>query len=166
MGKPSGAIYLSNGDAQLVKITANGIAIFDNGADNVLFPAGNTLAPWHLVEPGDPFETCSAFKGANCAASHGPDLLRLVIFSLPSNPAKKPPMCLVGEIGSGKTRLAEAIAELYGIPFVANNVSEIGDDNFWVSVDAGGLFTLDNCDTRIKWLPDAVAAARDRRASR
>ena len=69
-------------------------------------------------------------------------------------------MCLVGEFGSGKTRLAEATAELYGIPFVANNVTEdFGDDDFWVSADAGGFFTLDNCDTHIKWLADAVAGA-------
>ena len=153
-----GAIYLSNGDAAFVKITAHAVQLMDNGADKVLFAAGNTLAPWKLIEPLDPFETCSAFKGANCAASHGLDLLRLVTSTLPSNPAKKPPLCFVGPIGSGKTRLAEAIAELYGIPFVANNVSEIGDDDFWVSADAGGLFTLDNCDTHIKWLADAVAA--------
>lgn len=155
-----GAIYLSNGDAQLVKITGQGIAIFDNGTDDVLFAAGNTLAPWKLIEPLDPFESCSAFKGANRTASHGPDLLRLWIFSLPSNPAKKPPMCLAGEFGSGKSRLAEAVAELYGVPFVANNVTEdFGDDDFWVSADAGGFFTLDNCDTHIKWLADAVAGA-------
>jgi 5S rRNA maturation endonuclease (ribonuclease M5) len=155
-----GAIYLSNGDAQLVKITGQVIAIFDNGTDDVLFATGNTLAPWKLSEPSDPFESCSAFKDANCAASHGPDLLRLWTISLPSNPAKKPPMCLVGEFGSGKTRLAEATAELYGIPFVANNVTEdFGDDDFWVSADAGGFFTLDNCDTHIKWLADAVAGA-------
>jgi hypothetical protein len=155
-----GLIYLSNGDAAMVKIAARGkVELVDNGTDNVLFARGDTLAPWKLTQPQDPFDTCSVFKDANCAAEHGPDLLRLWILSLASNPHKKPPLCLTGEVGSGKTRLAEGIAELYGLPFIANNVSDdFGDKDFWVSVDAGGLCTLDNCDTRIKWLADAVAA--------
>ena len=153
-----GAIYLSNGDAALVKITAGAVALMDNGTDEVLFPTGNTLTPWRLVEPQDPFETCQIFRGVNCTSSHGQDLLRAVIFSLPTDPFKKPPVCLVGPWGSGKTREAEGIAELYGLSFIANNISEIGDDDFWVSSDAGGLFTLDNCDSHVKWLADAVAA--------
>ena len=31
--------------------------------------------------------------------------------------------------------------------------------HFGRALDGGGLFTLDNCDTRNKWLPDAVASA-------
>ena len=163
-----GAIYLSNGDAAVAKITLGGVKLVDNGADGVLFSAGDTLKPWELGEPADPFETCSLFKKANCAAAHGSDLLRLWILSLPTNPPCKPPLCAAGDVGSGKTRLAKGIAELYGIPFTANNVDDFGDENFWVSVDGGGLFTLDNCDTRNKWLADSVAAAatdgcRDRR---
>ena len=57
------------------------------------------------------------------------------------------------------TFLAKGIAELYGLPFVANKVEDFGEDSFWASLDGGGLFTLDNCDTRNKWLPDAVASA-------
>jgi hypothetical protein len=154
-----GAIYLSNGDGRAVKITPGDVQLADNGADGVLFAAGNTLAAWTLTEPQDPFATCSVFSGANCAAKHGLDLLRLWILSLPTNPASKPPLCLSGDVGSGKTRLAKGIAELYGLPFVANKVEDFGEDSFWASLDGGGLFTLDNCDTRNKWLPDAVASA-------
>ncbi len=154
-----GAIYLSNGDGRAAKITPGDVQLVDNGADGVLFAAGNTLAPWTLTEPQDPFETCSLFSGANCAAKHGLDLLRLWILSLPTNPASKPPLCLAGDIGSGKTRLAKGVAELYGLPFVANKVEDFGEDSFWASLDGGGLFTLDNADTRNKWLPDAVASA-------
>jgi putative DNA primase/helicase len=163
-----GAIYLSNGDAAVAKITPSNVQLVDNGTDGVLFSAGDMLKPWELTEPRDPFETCSLFKKANCAAAHGSDLLRAWILSLSTNPACKPPLCLAGDVGSGKTRLAKGVAELYGIPFTANNVDDFGDENFWVSVDGGGLFTLDNCDTRNKWLADSVAAAatdgcRDRR---
>jgi len=153
------AIYLSNGDGGIARITAGKVEMVDNGADGILFAAGNTLAAWTLAAPQSPFETCSLFSGANCAASHGLDLLRLWILSLPTNPASKPPACFSGDIGSGKTRLAKGIAEFYGLPFVANKVEDFGEDSFWASLDAGGLFTLDNYDTRNKWLPDAVASA-------
>ena len=154
-----GAIFISNGDGQAVRITPGDVQLVDNGTDGVLFAAGNTLAPWTLTEPQDPFATCQLFSGANCAASHGLDLLRLWILSLPTNPASKPPLCLAGDVGSGKTRMAKGIAELYGLPFVANKAEESGEDSFWASLDGGGLFTLDNADTRNKWLPDAVASA-------
>jgi len=164
----SGAIYLSNGDAGVAKITPGAVKLVDNGTDGVLFSAGDTLKPWELAEAVDPFETCSLFRKANCAAAHGSDLLRTWILSFPTNPPCKPPLCMAGDVGSGKTRLAKGVAELYGIPFTANNVDDFGDENFWVSIDGGGLFTLDNCDTRTKWVADAVSAAatdgcRDRR---
>jgi hypothetical protein len=154
-----GAIFLSNGDGRAVKITPGDVQLVDNGTDGVLFAAGNTLAPWELTGPQDPLETCPLFSGANCAASHGLDLLRAWIYSLPTCPASKPPLCLAGDIGSGKTRLAKGIAELYGLPFVANKAEDFGEDSFWASLDGGGLFTLDNCDSKNKWLADAVASA-------
>lgn len=153
------AIYLSNGDGRLVKISADGVTLADNGTDGVLFPVGRTLAPWNLVQPQDAFETCSLFRDAHCGAAHGPDLLRLWLYSLPTNPRSKPPLCLAGEIGSGKTRLAKGIAELYGLPFLAAKVEENAEANFWPSIDQGGLFTLDNADTRCHWLADALANA-------
>jgi hypothetical protein len=154
-----GSIYLSNGDGAIARILPGDVEIVDNGTDGILFAAGNTLAPWILTEPRDPFSTCSVFSGANCAAKHGPDLLRSWVVSLPSNPPSKPPLCAAGDVGSGKTRLAKGIAELFGMPFVANNVEFFGEDSFWASLDGGGLFTLDNADTRNRWLSDAVASA-------
>jgi hypothetical protein len=53
------------------------------------------------------------------------------------------------------------MAELYGLPFMSTTpkAGEKSQSDFWVSLDAGGLFTLDNADTRIDWLADAVATA-------
>lgn len=154
----TGSIYLSNGDGQLAKITADGVTLADNGTDNVLFAAGRTLAPWRKTEPQDPFSV-ALFANANYLARHGKDLLRLWVYSLPTNPRSKPPLCISGDVGSGKTRTAKGIAEFYGLPFVAAKVEENGEDDFWPGLDAGGLFTLDNADTRCHWLPDALAAA-------
>ena len=154
-----GAIYLSNGDGHIVKITADGVLLVDNGTDDVLFTAGRTLVPWKLTAPHDAFETCRLFRRTHCSAAHGRPLLRLWFYSLPSNPSCKPPLCLPGPVGSGKTRTIKGFAELLGIPFIAHKVEEKNEDDFWPACDAGGIFTLDNADTRCRWLADALANA-------
>lgn len=153
------AIYLSCGDGLLVKITARGIKLADNGTDDVLFPCGGTLAPWELVAPVDPFESCAVFRDMACTSQHGKEMVRLFMLSLPTNPECKPPLVASGEIGSGKTRAGRAISELYGIPERVTKVEEKGETDFWVAMDRGGLLILDNADTKVKWLPDAIAAA-------
>jgi hypothetical protein len=153
------AIYLSNGDAHLVKITATGVTTSDNGTDGVLFVAGNTLTPWQLTTPENPFEACSVFRNASFSSGHGLDLVTAWAMSLPFCPKNKPPLCLTGPVGSGKTRKAMSICELYGLPVIANNVQQRdGDDDFWVGANAGGILILDNCDTRNRWLADSIAA--------
>jgi hypothetical protein len=153
----AGALYLSNGDGSAAKITAHGVEIVDNGSDGVLFAAGRTCAPWKLTQPQDIFETCAIFRNLHATAGHAPDLLRAWMYSLPTNPPCKPPLCLAGEVQSGKTRLAKAIAEFYGVPVVVAKVEETGEDDFWPACNAGGIYILDNADTRNKWLADAVA---------
>jgi hypothetical protein len=155
-----GAVYLSNGDGQLVRLTARGLELCDNGSDGVLFAAGKTLKPWNVEAiPANPFETCRLFRDARTAAKHGKDLLRAWVYSLPTNPRCKPPLCLAGEIGSGKTRLAAGIAELYGVPFNAQKVEESSEADFWPALDNGGTVCFDNADSRTRWLADAVACA-------
>ena len=154
-----GAIYMSNGDGSVIKITAQGINTVDNGTDDVLFAAGRTMKTWKLTEPRDIFETCRLFRDSHCTADHGQDLMQLWVYSLPSNPKSKPPLCFPGGVGSGKTRTAKGFAEFYGIPFVAQKVEEGKEDDFWPGCDAGGIFTLDNADTRCRWLADALANA-------
>ena len=91
------AVYLSNGDGQLVRLTARGLELCDNGTDGILFAAGQTLKSWNVeAVPADPFETCRLFREARAAATHGKDLLRVWTYSLPTNPRCKPPLCLAG----------------------------------------------------------------------
>jgi hypothetical protein len=155
----AGTIYLSNGDARMAKITGRGVKLVDNGTDGVLFVAGNTLQPWKLVSPENPFHVCSVFQAASFSDTGGLDLIMAWAISIPLCPKNKPPLCLAGSVGSGKTRLAMSISELYGAPVVANNVRERdGDDDFWVAANAGGISILDNCDTRNRWLADSIAS--------
>ncbi len=154
-----GAVYLSSGDQQLVRATAQGIALLDNGTDDVLFAAGRTLEPWKLVEPQDPFENCALFADAHTIDPAMSELVRLWTYSLPTDPKCKPPLCLTGEVGSGKTRLVRGICELYGLPFVAAKAQDDGEDDFWTNANLGGIYVLDNVDTVCRWLADTLAAA-------
>jgi hypothetical protein len=154
-----GTFFISCGDGQAVKITAQGVSLVDNGADGVLFYAGKTCSQWQLVTPKDIFETCAIFREAHTSAGHAPDLLRIWIYSLPTNPKCKPPMLLVGDVGAGKTATAKAISQFYGIPPSISKVEEMTEANFWPCANDGGIYTLDNADTRTTWLADTVAAA-------
>jgi len=153
-------IYLSNGDGAMVRITREGLELLDNGTDGVLFSAGKTLQPWdHAAEPRDIFRECRVFSKFNGVDEHGVDLFRAWLYSLPTNPLNKPILCMVGEIGSGKTRAIQAACEFYGIPFRAVKASESGENDFWVGMNAGGVYTLDNVDSHIRWLADNAANA-------
>jgi hypothetical protein len=141
-------------------LIARGLELCDNGTDGVLFAAGKTLKPWNVAAmPADLFETCRLFRDARTAAKHGKDLLRAWVYSLPTSPRCKPPLCLAGEIGSGKTRLAAGIAELFGVPFNAQKVEESSEADFWPALDNGGAVCFDNADSRTRWLAEALACA-------
>ena len=157
-GRP-GAVYLSNGPGAVAKITAEGVALVANGTDGVLFPSDAALPPWGLVEPVNPFEACALFRDMNTAAPHGKLLFQLWAISLPTDQQTKPPACVTGCVGSGKTRAVKGIFELYGLPVRIAAVTKSGEGDFWTEADAGGLTCWDNADTRIDWLPDALSRA-------
>jgi hypothetical protein len=152
-------IYISSGRGHMVKVTKEGPEPCDNGTDGVLFASGFTLNPWTLTNPIDPFETCSLWKDAAYSNEYGRDLFKLWVISMFTNQRCKPPLVMSGPIGSGKSRTVYGLFDLFGIPARIGAVLETGEDNFWTSMNHGGLFCLDNADTRTKWLPDALAAS-------
>jgi hypothetical protein len=155
-----GAIYISNGDGSMVRIRPGDVRLADNAADNVLFEQGATLPAWKLVEGTDPFGS-RLFHEANFDGKHGLDLLRLWAMSLPANHDCKPPLVIAGEIRSGKTLLVRGLFQLLGIPDRIRQPieSEEGKRDFWIGANAGGLVCLDNADSNIRWLADAIATA-------
>lgn len=155
-------IYMSQGDGLMVRITADKIEQVPNGTDDVLFSVGKTLAPWNLLAEGeerDPFDVCRLFREMACVSPCGQMLVRLWMLGLAACHTCKPPLVLAGGIGSGKTRSAVGIFELFGMVPRISSVAENGEENFWTSLDQGGLVCFDNADTRVKWLSDAMAAA-------
>ncbi|MCH8081004.1 MAG: hypothetical protein IID52_01280, partial [Proteobacteria bacterium] len=42
-------------------------------------------------------------------------------------------------VGSGKTRVAVGVTQFYGLPLRNCSVESLTEDDFWVSMDAGGL---------------------------
>ena len=156
-GTPT-AVYLSNGDGHAVRITAGKVEMVDNGTDDVLFASGQTLQPWALVEPVDPFLSCKLFSDM-ATTPQCSELLRLWVLSLPTGQRCKPPTVITGPIGGGKTRLAVGISELLGMAPRIVALTENGEADFWTQLDSGGLVCFDNADTKIRWLADALAAA-------
>lgn len=154
-----GFFYLSNGAGSMAKISADGIEIVDNGTDDVLFRSSETLRPWKLTTPADPFEACSLFSGMS-TTDQGKLLFKIWAISLPTDPKTKPLFLTTGQFQSGKTRPIRGIQELYGIPEVISSVkARDGEGDFWTVVDRGGLVCFDNVDTRVTWLTEALQIA-------
>ncbi|MHB1306804.1 MAG: hypothetical protein ACYC23_06960 [Limisphaerales bacterium] len=153
------AIYISNGDWEMVKVSVSGVEMVENGTDDVLFAPNATLLPWKLVEPTDPFETCSLFRDGQYEDEHAVALLKVWFLSLPTSVPCKPVLTLTGEIRGGKTRLAKGFQELIGMPPAALNLDECRKQDVWLTLNRGGIAMFDNADTRIKWFPDLLAAA-------
>ena len=152
-------IYLSCGAGRMAKIGADGVNMVDNG-DGALFPYASTLPEWKYTKEGiDPFESCSLFRDMATSALHGKHLFQSWAISLPTDLKCKPPLCVTGDVGSGKTRTIRGLFELFGIPERISAVVRNGESDFWTAQDAGGLVCFDNADTRIDWLPDALSTA-------
>jgi hypothetical protein len=156
-------IYITNSPGTMIKVTKNSIGLVDNGTDGVLFPKGSTLKEWTYTKDDakDPFETCELFKTISTTESYMKTLFKIWVLSHPTNPLCKPPLCATGSIGSGKTRLLIGVHELWGTPGSPEKcqTDKKGEEDFWILEDRGGFLLLDNVDSRISWLADAIATA-------
>ena len=153
------AVYISSGPGRMYRIRACGIDAVDNGTDGIVFSSGSTLTPWTLTDPVNPFDVCSLFKNAAYISDHGKTLLALWACTMLTHQRTKPPLCISGTVGSGKTRLAVGLFELLGMPPRVSAITKNGESDFWAQVSCGGLVTFDNADTRNDWLADSLASA-------
>jgi hypothetical protein len=162
-----GAVYISCGESRVVKITANGAELVDNGTDGVLFEASGSLKPWSLAKPENPFDRCAVFRNAKFKNKHHRLLFIAWMLSTIMTCDSKPPLVIVGVYRSGKTTLVVAFMHMLG--FIApsgEDLASMKDDDFWVRVDAGGIVVLDNVDTVVKWFANALQIASTGAGSR
>lgn len=160
------AVYISNGDANMYRLTGGKVDAVQNGTDGVLFLRGKTLAPWKLVDGSgiDPFENAKIFSGASWSDKTGRMNIRLWVLNLFACHATKPLLLITGGAGSGKTRMAKAVKEILGVRTDGRldlSVQQVEDgdkglDAFWATVNDGKLEVFDNLDTKVKWVSDTL----------
>lgn len=155
-------VYISCGVGRMARITAERVDMVDNGTDGVLFPVEQTLDPWTITDrPVDPFERCALWREMETATAKDRLVFILWALALPFTAPAKPPLCVTGGAGSGKTTAIRGLFRLYGMEQrnLTVETSEKGAQAFWASMNAGGLLLLDNMDTQVKWFANAAEAA-------
>ncbi|WP_288590988.1 hypothetical protein [uncultured Victivallis sp.] len=154
------AIYISCNDHEMVRITTDRIEIAPNGTDHVIFLPEAVLEDWTYTEENYHFWQNQLWKNATIRTTEEKSITLAWTTLLPFAPENKPILCIVGEPGSGKTKISKGAAWLWGVP--AWDIQPLQDenkglDNFGIGVDKGGIALMDNVDTVYKWLPDTLA---------
>ncbi len=163
------AIYISNGDSRMCKVSAGKFEDVANGTDGVVFVRGATLAPWK-VEDGagvDPFKESMLFKLAALEKETDRMNCRLWWLNLFACHANKPILLVTGPKGSGKTRLLQGMKQFLGMredgkpDDTVNDIdpTDKGLDAFWIIEDRGRFEIFDNYDSKIKWAENAFQTA-------
>ena len=156
-----GAIYVSNGDSRMYKVTANRVEDVVNGTDGVVFLRGSTLMPFRLLDgPGlDPFVHSMLFRYASLEKDTDVMNCRLWFLNLFMCDQNKPILLINGPRGSGKTFLLQGMKQFLGIrtngqlddSYNKMDKSDKGAENFWIIIDKGRFEIFDNFDTKIGW---------------
>lgn len=163
------AIYVSNGDSRMYRVTAAKIEDVSNGTDGVVFLRGSTLLPFKLLDgPGvDPFVGSLLFRNAALETPLDVMNCRLWTLNLFTCDQNKPILLVNGPRGSGKTFLMQGIKQFLGIRTngqiddTVNKMdhSDKGSDDFWIIVDKGRFEIFDNFDYKIKWADNDLQLA-------
>ena len=163
------AIYISNGDSRMYKVTKSGIEDVANGTDGVVFLRGATLLPFKIVDgPGvDPFSASMLFRNASLEKPSDVMNCRLWTLNLFACHRNKPILLVNGPRGSGKTFLLQGIKQFLGIrtdgqlddSVTKMEHSDKGSDNFWIIIDKGRFEIFDNFDYKIKWADNDLQTA-------
>lgn len=155
------AIYVSNGDSRMYKVTANKIEDVSNGTDGVVFLRGSTLMPFNLSDGQglDPFVHSMLFKYASLEKPTDVMNCRLWTLNIFRCDQNKPILLVNGPRGSGKTFLLQGIKQIIGIrtdgklddSYTKIDATDKGAEKFWIIEDKERFAIFDNLDQRCKW---------------
>jgi hypothetical protein len=160
-----GKLYIHFGGPSVFRLNGEKIEIIDNGRDGVLFIQDDNMEP---VEPYYDYEGSPVREylvDIINVAEEGDkenrrDLYHAFIYSifLESILPTKPIVLFHGVKGSGKTSAGRALKRaLFG------NVGQVDtgltdkEDAFWAGICNSYLLCIDNVDTLVRWLADALA---------
>lgn len=158
------ATYITYQPGTMVRISASGIDIVNNGTDGILFPRDSYLEPWSITD--DEFDplNLATFNGGNFKHPWAKTIIKtwlLCLFCMPYQ-MNRPTLVASGEQGAGKTTLFKTLGQVLGIADVAPTAILSGDAGlrtFWIVVDVGGIAVFDNVDVNIDWLENNLQIA-------
>lgn len=156
-----GRLYVHAGGHRVYRLDGDSIAAVDNGDDGVLFESDPTL---DVIDPDYQFEGNPVREYlVNVANAIDPDrllLYEIYIYSLffESLLPTKPIVLFTGPKGSGKTSAGRALKHaLFGHRASVDTGMASKEDAFWAGVCHGSLVCMDNVDSLVTWLADALA---------
>lgn len=156
-----GKLYVHAGGHRVFRLDGKSIDSIDNGDDGVLFHADSSL---ELIEPnfevqGNPVRDYLV----TVANAVDPDrllLYEIYIYSLffETLLPTKPIVLFTGPKGSGKTSAGRALKRvLFGPRASVDTGMASKEDAFWAGVCHASLICMDNVDSLVTWLADAIA---------
>lgn len=154
-------LYINAGENRVLRLNGTCIESIDNGTDGVLFKHDPSLSPINAEYQfsGSPVRD-RLVNVANAVDPVRLDLYEIFIYTVffESELPTKPIVLLTGVKGSGKTSAGRSLKRaLFGPSANVDTGMTSRDDAFWAAVCHSSLVCMDNVDTLVTWLADALA---------
>lgn len=157
----AGKLYIHAGGHAVFRLDGKSIATIDNGDEGVLFepdPMLESIEPMYEFQ-GNPVREYLV-RVANAVDPDRLLLYEIFIYSVffESLLPTKPIVLFTGPKGSGKTSAGRALKRaLFGPRASVDTGMASKEDAFWAGVCHGSLICMDNVDSLVTWLADALA---------
>ena len=165
--KNKNAVYISNNDTKVYKITTEDIEELENGDEGIMFNYRPDYEPFKLVKPDDSVDYFEKYvtnsmnidtDSGNLTEAEYKTLTKVWSLSTFFDMPTKVLLVATGEKGSGKTSTLRRIGIiLYGSKY---NVTPLPNkpEDFDTLVTNNHLIIFDNVDTGKSWLNDKLAS--------
>ena len=162
-------LYFDLSNGKLLKGTGGHIEEVENATDGMMFEAVMYQQPWTYVPDAFKLGRLDEMIGkVNFAegeeipltANEQRLLFKVWLLSIPfrSELPTRPIALAYGQPGSGKTTMFEQVGQIfYGPGFRADAIRRDKEDDFWTTASNRHLLVIDNADSSIPWLNDALA---------